>query len=230
MAGTITLWVFGLLCFVVAFAKEAASGAGISLPGPKSNGARFGVVAVGVLALVLGMAVRTKSDDPRQLPTPAVAVAPPRASGTSAEASAGTSAPATAAAPPSPSATGPVQVWSGQVAVPMEGGIDFDLTPPSRAAGFAHGIYAGGFTPTTANLYDEIQMDHDQFGIWSGRSAPTGAQCRDWAMTHPGQTAHVSIGSLVCLRTPGGRTALIRIDSIAPADYLLNATVTLWTD
>ncbi|MFE2407505.1 hypothetical protein ACFXDE_04075 [Kitasatospora sp. NPDC059408] len=225
MAGTITLWVFGLLCFVVAFAREAASGAGISLPGPKTTGARFGVVAVGVLALVLGTAVRPKSDDPKQLPTPTGAVA------SSVSKPSATPAPATSvAAPPSPSATGPVQVWSGQVAVPMEGGIDFDLTPPSRAAGFAHGIYAGGFTSTTANLHDEIQMDHDQFGIWSGQSAPTGAQCRDWAMTHPGQDAHVSIGSLVCLRTPGGRTALIRIDSIAPADYLLNATVTLWTD
>ncbi|MEV7027245.1 hypothetical protein [Kitasatospora sp. NPDC093558] len=227
MAGTITLWVFGLLCFVVAFAKEAASGAGISLPGPKSNAARFGVVAVGVLALILGAAVRPKSDDAKLLPPPSSAAVPPASSPVSSP----SEAPAPATAPkPSPSATGPVQVWSGQVAVPMEGGIDFDLTPPSRAAGFAHGIYAGGFTSTTANLHDEIQMDHDQFGIWAGQSAPTGAQCRDWAMTHPGQTAHVSIGSLVCLRTPGGRTALIKIDSIAPADYLLNATVTLWTD
>ncbi|WP_188307666.1 hypothetical protein, partial [Streptomyces sp. CBMA123] len=64
MAGTITLWVFGLLCFVVAFAKEAASGAGINLPGPKSGGARVGVVAVGVLALLLGTAVRPQGGEP----------------------------------------------------------------------------------------------------------------------------------------------------------------------
>lgn len=230
MAGTITLWVFGLLCFVVAFAKEAASGAGISLPGPKSNGARFGVVAVGVLALILGTAVRPRSDDPKLLPPPASTSAGSTSAASASPEPSASAAPATAPAPPSPSATGPVQVWSGQVAVTWEGGIDFDLTPPSRAAGFPHGIYATGFASTTADLRDEIQPDHDLFAGWSGQSVPSGAQCRDWAMTHPGQSAHVTVGSLVCLRTPGGRTALIRIDSIAPADDLLNATVTLWTD
>ncbi|MEE1782872.1 hypothetical protein PUR71_08075 [Streptomyces sp. SP17BM10] len=228
MAGTITLWVFGLLCFVVAFAREAASGAGISLPGPKTPGARFGVVAVGVLALILGTAVRPTSDDPKRLPLP-ISAATPSVSAPSVPSAA--PAPATSvAAPPSPSATGPAQLWSVPVAITMDRGIDFDLDPPTSASGFPHGIYATGFTPTTAVLREEIQPDHDQFGLWDGQSAPTGAQCREWAMTHPGQSAHVSVGSLVCLRTPGGRTALIKIDSIAPADYALNATATVWKD
>ncbi|MEV7601294.1 hypothetical protein AB0O91_28400 [Kitasatospora sp. NPDC089797] len=235
MAGTITLWVFGLLCFVVAFAKEAASGAGISLPGPKSGGARAGVVAVGVLALILGTAVKPGGGEPS-----APAAAGPAAPGTTVG---GSNRPASAPAaqdpaaqspsvqnpPPSNQATpGPVVAWSGQVAVSMEGGADFDLTPPGRHPGFPQGIYATGFTGTTAVLKDEIQSEPDSFGIWTGQAPPSGAACADWAASHSGTSAHVEIGTMVCLRTPGGRTALIRIDSIAPADYQLAATVTVW--
>ncbi|GGU71287.1 hypothetical protein ACIG0C_06970 [Kitasatospora aureofaciens] len=231
MAGTITLWVFGLLCFVVAFAKEAASGAGISLPGPKSGGARVGVVAVGILALILGTAIRPQGGTPAE-PAPAAgaAVSPQGAAAPgAATASAGAGTTATAApAPPAPSPTGLAAVWTGQVGIPFEGGIDLDLTPPGRHPGFPQGIYATGFSSTEAVLRDEIQMDHDTFGLWTGQAPPSGPACADWAASHAGDSVHVKAGSLVCLRTPGGRTALIKVDSIAPADYQVEATVTLW--
>ncbi|MFD5465860.1 hypothetical protein ACFWIQ_23960 [Kitasatospora sp. NPDC127059] len=226
MAGTITLWVFGLLCFVVAFAKEAASGAGISLPGPKSGGARVGVVAVGVLALILGTAIRPSGGEAEN-PAANPAVDPVS---TGAAAGAATAAATTAAPnPPAPSSTGPAVAWSGQVAITMEGGADFDLTPPGRAPGFPHGIYATGFSATAAVLREEIQSDHDSFGVWTGQAPPSGAACADWAASHPGNSAHVSVGSLVCLKTPGGRTALIKIDSVDAADYQVEATVTVWS-
>ncbi|MBD0692929.1 hypothetical protein, partial [Streptomyces sp. CBMA123] len=131
--------------------------------------------------------------------------------------------------PPAPSSAGPAVAWSGQVAITMEGGADFDLTPPGRHPGFPQGIYATGFSATSAILYDEIQNDHDSFGIWTGQAPPSGAACSDWAASHPGTSAHVNVGSLVCLKSPGGRTALIKIDSIEPADYQLEATVTVWS-
>ncbi|MFD9685501.1 hypothetical protein ACFY2K_40385 [Kitasatospora sp. NPDC001309] len=223
MAGTITLWVFGLLCFVVAFAKETASGAGISLPGPKSGGARVGVVAVGVLALILGTAIRPGSDTPTA----------PSVSAVTGGAVTGGAVTGTATAVPNPpappSSAGPAVVWSGQVAIPMDGGADFDLTPPGRHPGVPQGIYAAGFTATTAVVREEITSEHNSFGIWTGQAPPSGAACADWAASHPGDSAHVSVGTLICLRTPGGRTALIKVDSIAPADYQLEATVTVWS-
>ncbi|MFD8706775.1 hypothetical protein ACFV1W_29940 [Kitasatospora sp. NPDC059648] len=238
MAGTITLWVFGLLCFVVAFAKEAASGAGISLPGPRSGGARVGVVAVGILALILGAAIRPNGGTPAG-PAPAAgsavstqgAAAPGAATAAttaSAGAGAGGTAVTAAPAPPVSSPTGLAVVWTGQVGIPFEGGIDFDLTPPGRHPGFPQGIYATGFSDTEAVLRDEIQMDHDTFGLWTGQAPPSAAACADWAAGHAGDSVHVKVGSLVCLKSPGGRTALIRVDSIAPADYQVEATVTLW--
>ncbi|MFF2076824.1 hypothetical protein ACFVXG_18940 [Kitasatospora sp. NPDC058162] len=228
MAGTITLWVFGLLCFVVAFAKEAASGAGISLPGPKSGGARVGVVAVGVLALILGTAIRPNSDSPTALPT--TLGTPGSSAVVPGPATASTGGATTAAPnPPAPATTGPVVAWSGQVAITMEGGADFDLTPPGRHPGFPQGIYATGFTDTTAVVREEINTEHDSFGIWTGQAPPSGAACADWAASHPGDSAHVSVGTLICLKSPGGRTALIKVDSIAPADYQLEATVTVWS-
>ncbi|WBP85278.1 hypothetical protein [Kitasatospora cathayae] len=226
MAGTITLWVFGLLCFVVAFAKEAASGAGISLPGPKTGGARFGVIAVGVLALILGTAIRPTGDAPAGSAPVAGTAASTQGSVPPAPATTTSTA---APAPPAPSPTGLTVAWTGQVGISMEGGIDFDLTPPSRHPGFPQGIYATGFTATTAVLREEIQSEHDSFGIWTGQTPPSGAACADWAASHSGDSAHVNVGSLVCLKSPGGRTALIRIDSIAPADYQVEATVTVWS-
>ncbi|MFH9352477.1 hypothetical protein [Kitasatospora sp. NPDC017646] len=227
MAGTITLWVFGLLCFVVAFAKEAASGAGISLPGPKSGGARVGVIAVGVLALILGTAIRPKDGTPAD-PTPAAGTAV-ATQGTAAPAPATATTGTAAPAPPAPSPTGLAVAWSGQAGISMEGGIDFDLTPPGRHPGFPQGIYATGFTATTAVLREEIQSDHDSFGLWTGQAPPSAAACADWAASHSGDSVHVNVGSMVCLKSPGGRTALIKIDSIAPADYQLEATVTVWS-
>ncbi|MFJ9774508.1 hypothetical protein ACIRVF_25265 [Kitasatospora sp. NPDC101157] len=231
MAGTITLWVFGLLCFVVAFAKEAASGAGISLPGPKSGGARVGVVGVGILALVLGTAILPHGGTPAE-PALTRGAAPPGAGAPAATVSAGAGAGGTAStaapAPPASSPTGLAVVWAGQVGIPFEGGIDFDLTPPGRHPGFPQGIYATGFSDTEAVLRDEIQMDHDTFGLWTGQAPPSAAACADWAAGHAGDSVHVKAGSLVCLKSPGGRTALIKVDSIAPADYQVEATVTLW--
>ncbi|MER7846023.1 hypothetical protein ABTZ03_18955 [Kitasatospora sp. NPDC096077] len=233
MAGTITLWVFGLLCFVVAFAKEAASGAGISLPGPKSGGARVGVVAVGVLALILGTAIKPSGGEPSTPAAGTVASGSTVGGGSNQPVSVpATQNPATQNPPPAnpatPSSTEPAVAWSGQVAITMEGGADFDLTPPGRHPGFPQGIYATGFTDTTAVLREEIQPEHDSFGIWTGQAPPSGAACADWAASHPGDSAHVNVGTTVCLKTPGGRTALIKIDSIAPADYQLEATVTVW--
>ncbi|MEU4116159.1 hypothetical protein AB0F71_16890 [Kitasatospora sp. NPDC028055] len=231
MAGTITLWVFGLLCFVVAFAKEAASGAGINLPGPQSWGARVGVVAVGVLALILGTAILPNDGTPTAPPVSAGS-GPGGAAAGPATAVATTAGGVTAAPPSSaaqPSSAGPAVVWSGQVAITMEGGADFDLTPPGRHPGFPQGIYATGFTATTAVVREEINSEHDSFGIWTGQAPPSGAACADWAASHPGDSAHVSVGTMICLRTPGGRTALIKVDSIAPADYQLEATVTVWS-
>ncbi|MFG2847308.1 hypothetical protein ACGF12_29660 [Kitasatospora sp. NPDC048296] len=226
MTGTITLWVFGLLCFVAAFAKEAASGAGIKLPGPQTAGARVGVIAVGLLALILGTAIRPKDDAPTAV-TPAAAPAP--ATAVPSTAPAATGATQAAPTPTAPSPTGLTVAWTGQVGIPLEGGVDFDLTPPGRDSGFPKGIYAAGFTATSAVLREEIQMDHDQFGVWTGQAPPSGAACSDWAVTHPGDSAHVGVGSLVCLKSPGGRTALIKIDAIAPSDYRVDATVAVWS-
>src|SRR5689334_9262506 len=133
MTGTVTLWVFGLLCFVVAFARQAASGAGISLPGPETRGARVGVLLVGVLALALGTAVRP--GDPAPSPTPPASAA---SSGSSGPASATTSTSATPAGAPA---------WSGPVGVPgITAGTDiaFDQIPPRPAQGVTQtGIWAG---------------------------------------------------------------------------------------
>ncbi|MFE5587721.1 hypothetical protein [Kitasatospora sp. NPDC056531] len=229
MTGTITLWVFGLLCFVVAFAKEAASGAGIKLPGPQTTGARVGVVAVGLLALILGTAIRPKGDAPPAVASTAAPAAATAVSTTAPAASVPTGATQAAPTPPASSPTGLTVAWSGQVGIPMDGGVDFDLTPPGRDSGFPQGIYATGFTATSAVLREEIRMDHDQFGVWTGQAPPSGAACSDWAVTHPGDSVHVGVGSLVCLKSPGGRTALIKIDAIAPSDYRVDATVTVWS-
>ncbi|MGF1431675.1 hypothetical protein [Kitasatospora sp. LaBMicrA B282] len=240
MEGTITLWVFGLLCFIVAFAKETASGAGITIPGPTTRGARLGVAGVGLLALALGAVVMPASTKPVvATATPTPAGVPPTANGTpvsgpTAAAPAGSVAappPATPSpAAPSPSASGAAVVWSGRIGIPLDGELDFDRTPPGPRSDSADaGVSSTEFTDTTAMLSDTISVAHDHFDVWTGPATPTAAACSDWATTHPNTEAIVSVGTLVCLKSPGGRTVLIKVDAITPANYTVDATVTVWS-
>ncbi|NUR27109.1 MAG: hypothetical protein HOV83_14900 [Catenulispora sp.] len=220
MTGTVTLWVFGLLCFVVAFAKQAASGAGISLPGPETRGARIGVVLVGVLALALGTAVLPGEKEPS--PTP---VASPTSSGPVSVA-VSTSVPPTAAA----GSTAPA--WSGPVGIPgitAGNDIEFDRIPPGPAPAISQrGVYAGHDPYSDKwHLYNSLSA-HNQLGVWTGTGRPTGAECSAWADTHPGSSVEVKVGTMVCLKTEDGHTALLAIDSLSADDGTINATATVW--
>jgi hypothetical protein len=231
MTGTVTLWVFGLLCFVVAFAKQAASGAGISLPGPETRGARIGVVLVGVLALALGTAVRPEDPKPSATPTASSASSGPASATTS-----------TSTTPPvAPGSTTPVSstpaaqstpVWSGSVGIPdITAGtdIEFDKVPPGPASVTSQtGIYGGkGFSTGKWYLRNSLS-GHNLLGVWTGTGRPTGTQCSDWADTHPGKEVDVNAGTLVCLKTEDGHTALLAIASMSADDGTINATATVW--
>lgn len=231
MTGTVTLWIFGLLCFVVAFAKQAAGGAGISLPGPETRGARIGVVLVGVLALALGTALR--AGDPKPSPPP---VAGPTSSGPVSAApptsTPSMSAPGSTAPSASAAAGEPAPVWSGAVGVPgITAGtdIEFDRIPPGPAPSITQrGIYAGHDPYTDKwHLYNSLS-GHNQLGVWTGTGRPTGTQCSAWADTHPNGSAEVKVGTLVCLKTEDGHTALLAINSLSADDGVINATATVW--
>lgn len=231
MTGTITLWVFGLLCFVVAFVKDAASAAGINLPGPKTLGARAGVIMVGVLALILGTVARPKDGGSGDTATTPPSATTPAVTGTGTAPNVTTSAltsqdPVTAS---SSSATGLKQIWTGPVSIPMDGSLDFDQTPPGPGDG-TKGISAVASSTTTAKLNDTLVTPHNTFGVWpADKPAPSPKECADFGITHPAPSGvHVGVGSLVCLSTPNGRTVLLKIDQIRPADYALDATATMW--
>jgi len=222
------LWVFGLLCFVVAFAREAASGAGISLPGPKTRGARIGIALVGVLALGLGAAIRPRGGGPG----PIVTLPTVTSTGPTPTTAAGSSGPPPSTAPgssASSSAAGLTQLWSGAVSIPLNGSLDLDQTPPTGSDG-GLGISSTHFATTTVTLTDTVVAPHAQLSVWTAASPPSPQQCADWATTHPDQEANVAIGKLVCLRTPGERTVLLKIDAIHTDEYTVDATATIWSN
>ena len=228
MTGTVTLWVFGLLCFVVAFAKQAASGAGISLPGPETRGARIGVVLVGVIALALGTAVRP--GDPRPSPTPT-----PTASSASSgpvSVTASTSAPGSTTPASSATAGQSAPAWSGSVGIPgitAGSDIEFDKIPPGPSPSVAQrGIYAGHDPYADKWHLNNALSGHNRLGVWTGTGRPTGAECSAWADTHPNGTVEVTVGTMVCLKTEDGDTALLTIDSLSADDGTINATATVW--
>lgn len=228
MTGTVTLWVFGLLCFVVAFAKQAASGAGISLPGPETRGARIGVVLVGVLALALGTAVRP--DDPKPSPTPPVSSGP--ASATVSTSTTPPVAPGSTTPVSSTPAAQSTPVWSGSVGIPdITAGtdIEFDKVPPGPSSVTSQtGIYGGNSSSTGKGYLRNSLSGHNLLGVWTGTGRPTGTQCSDWADTHPVKEVEVKAGDLVCLKTEDGYTALLAIASLSADDGTINAAATVW--
>ncbi|OLE19939.1 MAG: hypothetical protein AUG49_26600 [Catenulispora sp. 13_1_20CM_3_70_7] len=233
MTGTVTLWVFGLLCFVVAFAKQAASGAGISLPGPETRGARIGVVLVGVIALALGTAVRPGDPRPSPTPTPTASSASSGpVSVTASTSTASTSAPGSTTPASSATAGQSAPAWSGSVGIPgitAGSDIEFDKIPPGPSPSVAQrGIYAGHDPYADKWHLNNALSGHNRLGVWTGTGRPTGAECSAWADTHPNGTVEVTVGTMVCLKTEDGDTALLTIDSLSADDGTINATATVW--
>jgi hypothetical protein len=227
LTGTITLWVFGLLCFVVAFAKQAASGAGITLPGPETRGARIGIVAVGIVALLLGAAVR-----PRDGGTSAAATTAPT-NATVTTSTAYTSSGPASTAPATSTAAQPAQLWSGDITIPgitAGNDIDFQQIPPGPPKGTLNtGIWAGYDQSTGKGHIRNDLSGHNLLGVWpAGKARPTGAECSDWATTHPQSQVTVSTGAMVCLKTVDGHTALLTIVSQSADDGSIDASATVW--
>jgi hypothetical protein len=109
--------------------------------------------------------------------------------------------------------------------------IAFDQVPPAPSPGISEtGIYSGyDSSAGTGHLNDNLSA-HNLLAVWTDTAhPPTGAQCSDWATTHPLHAVPVQKGTMVCLKTDDKHnTALLTIVSISEDDGSMIADVTLW--
>jgi hypothetical protein len=142
------------------------------------------------------------------------------------------SGPASAAPASSATSSAPAPLWSGDVSIPdiTGGDLEFNRVPPRPAqpGDLETGIWAGQVHDDSVTLNNGLS-GHNLLGVLpAGASPPNGVQCSDWATTHPEKTVIVSAGTLMCLKTEDGHTALLTIKPLSPSGGGIDASVVLW--
>jgi hypothetical protein len=117
--------------------------------------------------------------------------------------------------------TSPVRpaVWYQGTITITDPGIQLDASPP-----------VGGQVNCT--IFELIGYVHpcgnELMAAWRGSSAPTPAQCRDWAMSHAVAQLLLTSGTQLCVITDQQRPAYVKITSVSSDGSTAEAKVTVW--
>ncbi|MFC9926206.1 hypothetical protein [Streptomyces sp. NPDC127190] len=99
--------------------------------------------------------------------------------------------------------------WTGSVRI-SEYGPMLDKNPPGRSRyGFEADVQLGLVDPP------RLSSDDPTLALWSGRGMPTRQDCSDLVNTKGVTMVEAKAGSVICLTTKEGRTAVLTITSIS---------------
>ncbi|MEU6973955.1 hypothetical protein AB0A71_40805 [Kitasatospora aureofaciens] len=202
---------------------------------PPAKGRRTVVALsiVGALAVIVGttLAVRlagTGSDaqdrDPvaaTHAPGPSATQAPALSSPSPVAATGQSDLPAPAAS--LPPTEGTVQ-FQGSVRI-AESGPELDKNPPVLDR-YQWDVQLGLISP----IQIHTQSMTSDLAVWTGQGMPTRKQCADLVSTQGQFAATVTVGTVVCVKTQGGRTAVLTITSVTDNfNSGLTAQATVWS-
>ncbi|MGW2492024.1 hypothetical protein ACWCV9_33035 [Streptomyces sp. NPDC001606] len=99
--------------------------------------------------------------------------------------------------------------WTGSVRI-SEYGPMLDKNPPGRSRyGFEADVQLGLVDPP------RLSSDDPTLALWSGHGMPTRQDCSDLVNTKGVTMVEAKVGSVICLTTKEGRTAVLTITSIS---------------
>ncbi len=108
--------------------------------------------------------------------------------------------------------------WHGSVAL-NPNGIQLDDVPPTTGGAYTVANSGGALFPGSNTFV----------AVWTGARDPTYAQCNAFVLTH-GTTNSVQLTSAqdICVHTESGRTALLKVTSVASDGSTAEADATIW--
>jgi hypothetical protein len=127
-----------------------------------------------------------------------------------------TPTPPTTSRQPIPSAS-PAFRWHGQITIGQTG-VELDARPPTTS----------GSSATFNEIAGYLHPGNGQIAEWTRSSAPTPAQCHDWALSNSVQQLQVTSGMQLCVLTASQRTAYVVITSVSADGNSAKATATVW--
>jgi hypothetical protein len=117
--------------------------------------------------------------------------------------------------PGSPSAS---ERFHGTITI-GQAGVELDASPPTTG-----GSSGGTFFEIASYLHNGNGM----MAQWTRSSAPTQAQCHDWALSNSATQLQLTAGMQLCVLTASQRTAYVVITSVAADGSTATATAIVW--
>ncbi|HEY3868967.1 MAG TPA: serine/threonine-protein kinase [Actinocrinis sp.] len=120
------------------------------------------------------------------------------------------------------------QVWYDTVTI-TDAGLWLDQQPPLVADTDVHGDVRE-YDPAPDGVLTSNGPHAANMVVWTGSGTPDGSDCQTALAASHSWLVRAQTGSIVCLRTAKGQTAVITIDAF-PTDYSgITAYVTVWGD
>jgi serine/threonine-protein kinase len=107
--------------------------------------------------------------------------------------------------------------WHNTVTI-GQNGVELDALPPTTS----------GSSNTFFEINGYLHPGNGQIAEWTGSSTPTLAQCHDRVLAHGVQQLQMTSGMQLCVLTASGRTAYVKVTSVAADNSTAEATVTVW--
>jgi hypothetical protein len=107
--------------------------------------------------------------------------------------------------------------WHGPITIGQTG-VELDARPPTTS----------GSSNTFFEIAGYLHPGNGQIAEWTGSSAPTPAQCHDWALSNSVQQLPLTSGMQLCVLTASQRIAYVKITSVSPDGNSAMATAIVW--
>jgi hypothetical protein len=121
-----------------------------------------------------------------------------------------------------------VQMWSGTVTI-TDAGLWLDQQPPAVADSDVHGDIRE-YDPGPDGVLASNSPGVRDMALWTGSGTPNGTECLAQETEDGTWAVQAQAGSIVCLRTANGQSAVITVESF-PTDYSgVTADVVIWGD
>jgi hypothetical protein len=99
-----------------------------------------------------------------------------------------------------------------------QAGVELDASPPTTS----------GSSDTFFDIAGYLHPGNGMIAQWTGSSAPTQAQCHDWALSNSVNQLQLTSGMQLCVLTASQRTAYVEITSVAADGSTATATAIVW--